>query len=78
MNRADKIAMFSKEIGSIVDDDLRKLATEVIAQADDYFFTIPASSTGKNHPPFSLGEGGLVRHTKCVVYMVLNRSYSEE
>ena len=70
MNIADKIAMFSKEIESIVDDDLRKLATEVIACADDYFFTIPASSTGKNHPPFSLGEGGLVRHTKCVVYMV--------
>ena len=70
MNRADKIAMFSKEIESIVDDDLRKLATEVIACADDYFFTIPASSSGKFHPSFSLGEGGLVRHTKCVVYMV--------
>ena len=70
MNRADKIAMFSKEIRDITDVNLRKLATEVIAGADDYFFTIPASSTGKNHPPFSLGEGGLVRHTKCVVYMV--------
>lgn len=70
MNRADKIAMFSKEIENITDVNLRKLATEVIAGADDYFFTIPASSTGKNHPPFSLGEGGLVRHTKCVVYMV--------
>ena len=70
MNRADKLAMFYKEINDIVDDDLRKLAIEVIACADDYFFTIPASSTGKNHPPFALGEGGLVRHTKCVVYMV--------
>ena len=70
MNRVDKIAMFSKEIGDITDGDLRKLATEIIACADDYFFTIPASSSGKNHPPFALGEGGLVRHTKCVVYMV--------
>lgn len=70
MNRADKIVMFSKEIEDIVDDGLRKLATEIIARADDYFFTIPASSTGKNHPPFASGEGGLVRHTKCVVYMV--------
>lgn len=70
MNRADKIAMFSKEIGDITDGNLRKLATEIIACADDYFFTIPASSTGRNHPPFSSGEGGLVRHTKCVVYMV--------
>lgn len=70
MNKEDKIALFAKEIDAIEDDDLRKLATEIIAYADDYFFIIPASSTGKNHPPFSLGEGGLVRHTKCVVYMV--------
>ena len=70
MNRADKIAIFLKEIEDIVDDGLRKLATEIIAGADDYFFTVPASSTGKNHPSFALGEGGLVRHTKCVVYMV--------
>lgn len=70
MNKNDKIALFIKEIDSINDKNLKKLATEIIACADDYFFTIPASSTGKNHPPFSLGEGGLVRHTKCVVYMV--------
>ena len=70
MNRDNKIAMFVNEINDIVDDDLRMLATEIIAGADDYFFTIPASSSGKFHPPFSLGEGGLVRHTKCVVYMV--------
>lgn len=70
MNKEDKIALFAKEINAIKDDDLKKLATAIIFNADDYFFTIPASSTGKNHPPFSLGEGGLVRHTKCVVYMV--------
>ena len=70
MNRTDKIAMFVNEINDIADDDLRALATEIIACADDYFFTIPASSSGKFHPPFSLGEGGLVRHTKCVVYMI--------
>lgn len=70
MDKKDKIALFIKEIDSINDKNLKKLATEIIAYADDYFFTIPASSTGKNHPKFSLGEGGLVRHTKCVVYMV--------
>jgi hypothetical protein len=70
MNKEDKIALFAKEINAIKDDDLKKLATAIIFNADDYFFTIPASSSGKNHPPFSLGEGGLVRHTKCVVYMV--------
>ena len=33
----------------------------------DYFYEIPASSTGKYHPDFSLGEGGLVRHVKVAV-----------
>ena len=33
----------------------------------DYFFQIPASSTGKYHPEFSLGDGGLVRHVKAAV-----------
>ena len=32
-----------------------------------YFFTVPASSSGKYHPQYALGEGGLVRHTKAAV-----------
>ena len=35
----------------------------------DYFYEIPASSTGKYHPSFALGDGGLVRHTKVAVRM---------
>lgn len=33
----------------------------------DYFYEIPASTTGKYHPEYSLGQGGLVRHTKAAV-----------
>lgn len=33
----------------------------------DYFFKVAASSTGKYHPSFALGDGGLVRHTKVAV-----------
>lgn len=33
----------------------------------DYFFSVAASSTGKYHPSYALGEGGLVRHTKAAV-----------
>lgn len=28
-----------------------------------YFWSVPASSSGKYHPSYALGEGGLVRHT---------------
>ena len=31
------------------------------------FFEVPASSTGKYHPSYSLGDGGLLRHTKAAV-----------
>ena len=30
-----------------------------------YFFNVAASSTGKYHPAYALGDGGLVRHTKA-------------
>lgn len=33
----------------------------------EYFFEVAASSTGKYHPKYALGEGGLVRHTKAAV-----------
>ena len=37
-----------------------------------YFFKVAASSTGKYHPSFSLGEGGLVRHTKTAVNFAIS------
>lgn len=33
----------------------------------DYFFTVPASSSGTHHPQYALEEGGLARHTKAAV-----------
>lgn len=69
MNREDKIKLFINEINDIKDSNLRAFATELIASAPDYFFIVPASSSGKYHPPFDLGEGGLVRHTRCVAFI---------
>ena len=43
----------------------------------NYFFEVPASSTGKYHPEFALGDGGLIRHTKVAVriaYELLNNN----
>ncbi len=47
----------------------------LIRNLPDYFFEIPASSTGKYHPKYTQGEGGLLRHTKAAVriaYELLN------
>ena len=62
-----KIEVFKKEINYIKDVDRRKDLKTLINLLPDYFFEIPASSTGKYHPSFALGEGGLVRHTKVAV-----------
>ena len=35
-----------------------------ILKVPEYFWTVPASSSGKYHPTFALGDGGLVRHTQ--------------
>lgn len=63
----NKVAMFAKEIKYIKREKYRKAAEVLIELLPDYFFEVAASSTGKYHPRFSLGEGGLVRHTKVAV-----------
>lgn len=63
----NKIEIFRNELDLIEDDMLKDFAEHCIEQAPDYFFTMPASTSGKFHPAYSLGEGGLVRHTKAAV-----------
>ena len=62
-----KVEKFKTEINYIKDTSIRKDLRKLIGMLPDYFFVVPASSTGKYHPSYSLGEGGLVRHTKSAV-----------
>ncbi len=63
----DKIEMFNKEISYIKDERIKESAKVLINHIPNYFFSKPASTTGKYHPSFSLGESGLLRHTKTAV-----------
>lgn len=67
MKKTDKIAVFKTEINYVRDNALREDLKVLIGLLPDYFFEVAASSTGKYHPAFSLGDGGLVRHTKAAV-----------
>ena len=59
---------FERELDLIVNDDLRMAVKSYMDEAvPEYFWTDGASSSGKYHPEFSQGVGGLVRHTKAVV-----------
>lgn len=62
------IKLFEREINLIVNEDLRMAVKSYMdEETPDYFWTDGASSSGKYHPQFAQGEGGLVRHTKAVV-----------
>ena len=63
----NKINYFKKEISYIKDASRRKDIRILIGLLPEYFFEIPASSTGKYHPSYALGEHGLIRHTKAAV-----------
>lgn len=62
-----KIEAFNKELCYIKNEKYKQSAKELISLLPDYFFEVAASSTGKYHPSFSLGNGGLLRHTKALV-----------
>ena len=62
-----KSIIFNNELELIKNDRLRRSCEVLLNELPDYFYEIPASSTGKYHPKFALGEGGLVRHTKVAV-----------
>ena len=62
------IRLFNRELDLIVDEELRMVVKSfLLERVPDYFWTEGASSSGKFHPEFSQGIGGLVRHTKAVV-----------
>ncbi len=64
MSEKDKIKIFDNEYLYINDDNLRKDAKYLIGHLPDYFFKVDASSTGKYHPKYAAGDGGLSRHVK--------------
>lgn len=53
----DKISVFESEYIYIKNEKYRENLKIMVNLLPDYFFNVPASSTGKYHPSFSLGDG---------------------
>ena len=65
----DKSKYFEKEIEMLQDENLKDFVRCYLNEdVPKYFWEIGASASGKFHPKFSQGKGGLVRHTKAVVW----------
>lgn len=54
-------------LSTIVNDDIREFAEVLLNGMPQYIWEVGASSTGKYHPEYSLGIGGLMRHQIAVV-----------
>lgn len=70
INRGDKLKtseLFEKEISFIKNEHMRKIVAITLDESPECIQTIPASSSGRYHPQYSLGDGGLARHIKATV-----------
>ena len=62
--------MLRDEVYKLKYNQLVELGDYLLQEIPEYFFTVPASSSGKYHPVGDLGEGGLVRHSISVKKML--------
>ena len=58
---------FEMEISYIKDKKIKEALIKTLKLLPDYFFSVAASSTGKYHPEYALGNGGLLRHSKAAM-----------
>lgn len=59
--------MVAPILATIANEDIREFAQVLVDGLPNYIWEVGASSTGKYHPPYSLGLGGLMRHQIAVV-----------
>ncbi len=59
--------MVAPILATIVNEDIREFARVLVEGLPNYIWEVGASSTGKYHPEYSLGLGGLMRHQISVV-----------
>lgn len=59
--------VFYMDIMSIRDINIREFTEKAVKLIPQYFYEVPASSSGKYHPKYALGEGGLLRHVQATL-----------
>lgn len=64
-------SIFDYELSFIKNPDIKNFTIKALESLPDYFYEVAASSSGKYHPQYALGQGGLVRHTKAAVRIAL-------
>jgi hypothetical protein len=82
MTNEEKIDLFEKEIAYMEIENIKDFFKKAITLVPDYFFEVPASSSGKFHSSLECGFGGLVYHTRSVAkvanYLVNLQQYKSK
>ena len=63
----EKLSIVQPVLNTFENDDIKDFAIVLLDNLPEYIWSVPASSTGKYHPQYSLGLGGLMRHQVAVV-----------
>lgn len=82
MTNEEKISLFEKEIAYMEIENIKDFFKKAITLVPDYFFEVPAASSGKFHSVLECGFGGLVYHTRSVAkianYLVNLQQYKSK
>ncbi|MGM0442396.1 MAG: HD domain-containing protein [Elusimicrobiota bacterium] len=78
MNKTTPLEHFSGELKLISNDKLYSTVIKILNRAPEYFWVIPGSLTGKNHPEDENVKGGKVLHTRRTVYIAVKLAKVEE
>lgn len=63
----ERLNIVQPVLNTFENDDIKDFAIVLLDNLPEYIWSVPASSTGKYHPQYSLGIGGLMRHQVAVV-----------
>ena len=63
----ERLNMVQQVLNTFENNDIKDFAITLLDNLPEYIWSVPASSTGKYHPQYSLGLGGLMRHQIAVV-----------
>lgn len=67
----EKIQILEDELQKIESQDIKEFVRAALCKADPKFWEAPSSSSGKYHPPEDNGLGGLIRHIKKGVAVII-------
>lgn len=70
--KIEKVKPFEDYINFISDKKLQQLCVRILNETPDHFFTTPATTSNKFHPPDERVPGGIYKHLQRAVVMAMH------